>query len=98
MAATGRRGRPAGRESPSVPIDLFHVAGLDRKLGAPLVAPGGQHLSPAAGGHARTEPVHTGAAADLRLIHSFGHENSLVFWYGWLADYTSPLSRRSSRE
>jgi hypothetical protein len=66
----------AGRGLPAVPIRLFNVTLLDGQAGAPLGAPRGQNLPAAAGGHALTEPVHAGAAANFRLIRSFRHDFS----------------------
>jgi hypothetical protein len=87
----------AGVGSPTVPIGFFNVTWLDGQAGAPLGAPRGQNLPPAAGGHACAEPVHAGAAANLRLIRSFRHEFSFKNRLATRADYTSRLSGRSSR-
>jgi hypothetical protein len=72
----GSEGPRRTRSLSSVPIGFFNVARLNREAGAPLGAPRGEHLAAAAGGHALAEPVHAGAAANLRLIRSFGHEFS----------------------
>jgi hypothetical protein len=62
-----------------LPADFFHmVVGGLRQLRATTQAAALEHRAPICRSHALAKAVHAHAAADLRLIRTFGHSSFLV--------------------